>query len=211
MHITKLGHCCLLIEDKEVQLLTDPGVFSTTQNDLKGLDAVLITHEHSDHLHIDSLKEVLKNNPQATVITNQEVAKQLDQAGISYTLLPRTQKLDVKGLVVEAFDAPHAPIYKTIPPVLNTGFFIADKLFYPGDAFINPNRPVLLLALPVAGPWLTISQAVEYALELKPEKAFPVHDGILKRPTMMHGLFEAVLGASGISFTSLNDGDSYEL
>src|SRR3990167_7420555 len=54
MKIKKIGHCCLRIEEQETVILTDPGVFSTLQNEEQGIDIVLITHEHGDHLHIES-------------------------------------------------------------------------------------------------------------------------------------------------------------
>ena len=56
MKITKFGHCCLLIEENGVRILTDPGTYSTQQSEVKNIDFVLITHEHADHFHIDSLK-----------------------------------------------------------------------------------------------------------------------------------------------------------
>ena len=45
------------------------------------IDGILYTHEHSDHLNIDSLKKVLENNPQATIFTNDGVGKLLKEAG----------------------------------------------------------------------------------------------------------------------------------
>ena len=63
MTITKIGHCCLLIEFNERKILTDPGTFSSAQNTLIGIDVVLITHEHADHIHVESLAEIIKNNP----------------------------------------------------------------------------------------------------------------------------------------------------
>lgn len=73
MRIKKNGHCCLLVQTPSAVILTDPGMFSSEQNVLTGIDIVLITHEHADHLHVDSLKEILKNNPSARVITNSSV------------------------------------------------------------------------------------------------------------------------------------------
>ncbi|MEK7494900.1 MAG: hypothetical protein AAB615_03460, partial [Patescibacteria group bacterium] len=34
---------------------------------------------------------------------------------------------------------------------------------------------------PVAGPWMKLSEAIEYAKALKPEAVFPIHDGMLRQ------------------------------
>ncbi|MEK7095457.1 MAG: MBL fold metallo-hydrolase, partial [Patescibacteria group bacterium] len=60
MKITKLGHCCLVIEINGTRFLTDPGAYTTAQNEAKNIDYVVISHEHTDHLHIDSLKNILE-------------------------------------------------------------------------------------------------------------------------------------------------------
>ena len=62
MKITKLGHCCLIVKEGNITILTDPGSYTTDQNTVKGIDIVLITHEHGDHFHVESLKAILKNN-----------------------------------------------------------------------------------------------------------------------------------------------------
>lgn len=178
MKITKLGHCCLIIETEFLNILTDPGVYSNQQDDLLGIDLVLITHEHSDHLHVESLKKVLKNNPSAIVITNHSVKKLLDKEEIVSTVLAHGMKKEIKGVHIEGFGEKHADIYKEITPVENTGYFIND-FFYPGDALTIPNRKVRVLALPVAGPWIKVSEAIEYGLAISPEMAFPVHDAMM--------------------------------
>lgn len=55
MKITKLGHCCLVIEEAGQKILTDPGTFTTSQNDMTDINILLITHEHADHYHLDSV------------------------------------------------------------------------------------------------------------------------------------------------------------
>ena len=60
MKLTKLGHCCLLIEINGIRFLTDPGNYTTAQNEVKNLHCIVISHEHTDHLHIESLKTGLK-------------------------------------------------------------------------------------------------------------------------------------------------------
>jgi L-ascorbate metabolism protein UlaG (beta-lactamase superfamily) len=210
MKVTKLGHCCLLIEENNKKILTDPGNYSVSQNDVTGIDIVLITHEHQDHLHIDSLEAVMANNPEAKIITNTAVAKLLDEAEIAYTLIAHNEAITLETIVIEAFEAKHAEMHSEWPRILNSGFFIANKLFYPGDALIDPERQVEILALPVAGPWIKIGEAVDYALSLKPKHAFPVHDGGLKQPGVAHRLPELVLTKHNINFAVIDAGETKE-
>lgn len=211
MKVTKLGHCCLLIEEKKVRILTDPGIYSTGQNTVKNIDAILITHEHADHFHIPSLKECLKNNPEAQVITNKAVSRLLKQEKIKHQIVQHGKSIAIKNVTIEGLGEKHAPMYKTIPLIQNTGYFINEKLFYPGDALYNPLRPVPILALPVAGPWLKLSEAIDYALEVKPEKCFPVHEGLLKTPGSVHRIPSEVLPKHKIKFIVLDENREYRL
>lgn len=179
MKITKFGHCCLLIEEKGVKILTDPGIYSTQQNEVKNIDFVLITHEHNDHFHIDSLKAILKNNPPLEIITNKSVGAFLEKENIAFNIVEDGQNFDANGVLIEGFGKEHALIHSSIPIIQNTGYFIANRLFYPGDAFNNPKKQVEILALPVAAPWMKSSEAIDYTFQIKPKICFPVHDGIL--------------------------------
>lgn len=210
MKITKLGHCCMVIEQADLRILTDPGGWTTAQNDVRNIDIVLITHEHPDHLHVESVKTVLVNNPSAKIYTNSGVGKILKENGIPFELLENWKSATEKGVLIEAFGEEHAYIYKTIPSVINTGYFIANKLFYPGDAFTNPGRPVEILALPVAGPWMHIADALNYAIAIKPKNAFPVHDGMLKITGPFHRIPENTLKPLGINFFVPEEGKEYE-
>ena len=209
MKITKFNHCCLLVEENGVRILTDPGTYSKGFENLKNLDVILITHEHPDHYHVPALKEALNNNPDAKIITNKGVGRLLDSENIKHELLEDGQRKDFKGILIEAIGHEHAPLYKTSPCV-NTGFFIANKLWYPGDSLHNPNKPVELLALPVAGPWMKLEEAIEYALELKPTIAFPVHEAGLASPAVVHRIPPTILEPAGIKFLVLENDKEYE-
>jgi L-ascorbate metabolism protein UlaG (beta-lactamase superfamily) len=200
MQITKIGHCCLIIEDQGKTILTDPGMFSSRQNEIKGINLILITHEHADHFHVDSLKVVLKNNPEAIVITNSSVGKLLDEQGVVYQLLEHGQNKKIADVLLEGFGQDHAPIYPTVPRVENTGYFISNRFFYPGDAFTDPGKAVEILALPVVGPWMHISEAIDYALKLAPKFAFPVHDGFLKFGGPFYSVPKMIMEPKGIKF-----------
>ncbi len=209
MKIKKIGHCCLVIKLENLTILTDPGAYSSGQNELTGIDVILITHDHPDHLHIDSLEKIIKNNPRAQIITNSGVGKVLTEKGIKHSLLEGKNTQEIKGVLLEAFDCKHEEIYKEMGQVQNTGYFIDNKLFYPGDSFYNPGKSVDILALPVAGPWCTIHDVIKYALEVKPKKAFPVHDGAFypERRGITRAAPTKILEESGIQFVDLVEGE----
>jgi L-ascorbate metabolism protein UlaG (beta-lactamase superfamily) len=179
MKITKYGHCCLLIEDNGVRVLTDPGSFTAdTHATLSNIDLIVYTHEHADHYHLDSLKQLRANNPDVVVICNEGVHRLLEAERIPHTTI--TDGLySEKGVSVRGVSGVHEEIYATIPRIQNTGYMIAERFWYPGDAFIVPNSPVEICALPVVAPWMRLSEAVDYAITINPKKVFPVHDMIL--------------------------------
>jgi L-ascorbate metabolism protein UlaG (beta-lactamase superfamily) len=208
MKITKIGHCCLVVEEQGVTLLTDPGEWSRGQNDVVNIDAVLITHEHADHLHLESLRNVLSNNPNARIITNSGVGAILAREDIAHEIVGEAEKTDVRGVLIEGFGTAHAIIYDSVPPIENTGYFIADKLFYPGDSLHSPGRRPEILALAVGGPWLKIGEAIQYAKDLNPRIAFPVHDAMFNDVgrTLHHRLPALYLEKTGIQFVPMTEG-----
>ena len=211
MKVKKLGHCCFIAEPKKgIRVMTDPGAFSTTQNEEKNIFAVVITHEHQIHLHIESLKKVLENNPQAIVITNTAVGKLLDEADISYIKIEEGQKYDLNGIKIIGFGNIHAEIYQTYRQVQNTGYMI-DNLCYPGDAFSYPDAYVDVLALPVTGPWMRIKDAINYAKNINPRIIFPIHDAyIYNWASFIWRVPENLLKEVGIEFKKLELGKEEE-
>ena len=210
MKVTKFGHCCLLIEEDGLRVLTDPGVYSEAQNEVTGINVVLITHEHQDHFHLDSMKEIIKNNPEVKIITNKAVGELLNKEEIPFSLVEDGQNLLEKGVLIEGFGDRHAVIHSSIPVIQNTGYMIANKLFYPGDALIKPSKPVEVLALPTAGPWLKVSEAVDYALQVKPRICFAVHDAVLAHPEALNGIPQRILAALGVRLDILDLKRTYE-
>ena len=213
MKITKFGHCCLLIEEQGLKILTDPGTFTKEQDDVKGIDVILITHEHQDHFHVPSLTAVLKNNPHAQVITNSSVGKLLDAEDVKYRVVADGQHIRIKGILIEGVGTSHAIIHAELPRVENTGYFIAGKLFYPGDALTVPAKKVDCLALPTAGPWIKVSESIDYARIVKPRICFPVHDAVVM-PSMhalMARLAQNLLNPRGITYHPLAAGETFDV
>ncbi|HEV7449278.1 MAG TPA: MBL fold metallo-hydrolase [Candidatus Paceibacterota bacterium] len=220
MKITKLGHCALILEVESptggtLRILTDPGSFTIEQNVQTEIDIILITHEHGDHFHIDSLRELLVKNPKAAVITNQAVAAIIQKEGIGavVSIVGDGQAMDANGVRIEGFGRLHAEIYKEVGRVENTGYMVANKFYFPGDAFHNPGKPVDILALPAGGPWMKASESIDFCLEVKPRVAFPVHDGMIRpelRAFLSYGMSKGFLEAAGIQFVPLPAGESQD-
>ena len=210
MKIKKLSHCCLIIETQNKRLMTDPGLYSLEQHSkAHNLDMILITHEHADHVHIASLKQFVKAMPKVKVITNDAVGEMLAREGIEHHVMKDGNVIDHDGIHLEAIGHDHAIIHKSLPVVSNIGYFIDHKLFYPGDALTLPGKKVDVLALPVAGPWIKISEAIDYALAIKPRLAFPVHDAV--RSQAAHKIPSLILPQNGIDFVTLEEGQEINL
>lgn len=212
MKITKFGHCCLLIEVDRCRILTDPGNYNETPM-VSDIDVVLITHEYQDHCHVDSLSVVLAKNPETKVITHKGVGKILDEVKIPWEVIGDREEKEIGGIKIQSFGTEHACIHRDLPPVENTGFFIAEKLFYPGDLFHDPKVPVEVLALPVAGPWMKLSEAIEYAKTVKPKVVFPVHDGMLRQEHQLlptRTLPAMMLEPLGIHYEDMTEGVTKE-
>ena len=206
MKITKLGHCCLLVELKGKRIVTDPGSYTVPVHSLlQNIDAILFTHEHQDHFHIDSLKTLLEQNPNAVVFANNSVSDLLEKETIPHTKISHSQSFTLGDISLLGIGEKHAMMHSSIPLSSNLGFFFVDeKFWYPGDAFTNPERGIEILALPVSGPWMKVSEAVDYAILLKPKKAFPVHDGT--RFGSAHTLPAKILSEHSIDFIPMIEG-----
>jgi L-ascorbate metabolism protein UlaG (beta-lactamase superfamily) len=211
MRLTKFGHCCFLIEDQGVRILTDPGNFTSQQDKVINLDAVVISHEHADHVHVESLSRVMANNPQALIITNSAVKNLLADHDFQIKVVEEGQNIRIKDMLIEAFGDKHAEIYSQLNIVQSTGYFFNNKFFLPGDSFNNPGKAVDVLGLPMAAPWLKISEVLDYAIEVKPRVVIPVHDGYLKAFAPQYKLVPMFLEPVAIEFKNLELNQVYEL
>lgn len=179
MKITKFGQSCMLIKEGGVTILTDPGSYTIEQvKDLTAIDLILIADEHQDHFHIPTIQALITNNPGVKIITQKSVQKLLAAEGIESDLLLDKHQTEFKGVKLEGCGEKHAVLHSSIPQSDNTGYIIADRFFYPGDALTVPDKQIEILALPVGGPWLKMSEVVDYVLELKPKFFFPIHDAM---------------------------------
>lgn len=195
-----------MIEKQGVRLLVDPGSWSEDLSELKNIDALFLSHEHQDHTDLEKIKGLVQNNPTMKIYTNSGVGKGLTENKINWTEFS-SGIIQVKDISVEAVGEKHAPIYPGYAKsdIPNTGFIFADKLYYPGDSFALPNRPIEILALPICAPWAKLAETVDFAKAVKPSQYFPVHDRMLKFPGSYYKNADALLSPDGIRLVAVEN------
>lgn len=203
MTVRKYLHACLVVEDGGARLLFDPGLFSfvegrVTPADLGRVDAVVVTHDHVDHLDVDALREVLAQSPGAPVVGNSGVAARLQGEGIAVEVLDEGART-VGAFTLEAVAAAHEPLPGPPPPP-NTGVLVNGRLLHPGDSFspaLERWAGVDLLAVPIMGPFMTDLGLFDFVRWMRPRAVLPVHDAFLRdyfltrRYAVLGGLFAA--------------------
>ncbi|MFD4603026.1 MBL fold metallo-hydrolase [Streptomyces sp. NPDC058464] len=179
MRITHFGHACVLVEIERngavARLLFDPGTYSAGFEDVRGLDAVLITHEHPDHVDVGRLGPLLGANPAARVIADPGSSRLLQEAGLRHETVGEGGTLTVADVPIRVLAGDHAVIHPQLPCVHNNGYLVDDRVLHPGDAFVLPNGPVDVLLLPTGGPWMKVSEAIDYLRAVSPRAAVPIH------------------------------------
>src|SRR4051812_9464594 len=100
MRITKYGHACLLVEEGNARILLDPGMFSHGFEELTDLDAILITHQHGDHVQAETLGTLLGANPDAKLYADADTAQLLSEASLEAQTVHQGDRFKVAGVPV---------------------------------------------------------------------------------------------------------------
>ncbi|MDX3352385.1 MBL fold metallo-hydrolase [Streptomyces sp. ME01-24h] len=182
MRLIKYGHACVRLEDDDRVLVIDPGTFSEAEA-LEGVDEVLVTHEHPDHLDVGKLVAASRSNsafrvylPSAAVEAAVEAAPELGGATVA---VEAGQRFEAAGFAVDVVGGAHAEIYDGLPGCANVGFVVDGTVYHPGDSLFVPPSPVETLLVPAAAPWLKLAEALTFVRAVRPRRAFPIHDATL--------------------------------
>jgi len=177
MRLTKFGHACVRIESGGSSLVLDPGVF-TDREAVDGADAILITHEHADHVHPDHLRA--SDAPIWTIAAVERMLRdQAPDVAERVTVVRPGDRLEVAGASVEVVGDKHAVIHPDYDRFDNSGYVLelaGASVYHPGDALTAPGRPVDVLLAPVAAPWLKVGEAIDFVRAVAAPTSLAIHE-----------------------------------
>jgi L-ascorbate metabolism protein UlaG (beta-lactamase superfamily) len=224
IRLTWLGHATVLVEDR-ARVLTDPVLTrrllhlqrrsgETPVAAPPALDAVVVSHLHSDHLHLPSLRLVLPGTP---VLLPRGSARLLRHTDAEPIEMSPGDAVSVGGATIIAVPATHAgsrwPWSRSDCDALGylvighgATYFAGDTVAFPGMATLHPRLDVALLPVGGWGPWLRGQHldppgAAECLSTLRPRVAVPIHYGTFW-PTGLRWLRPAVFHEPGRTFAS---------
>jgi len=212
MRVTKFEHAALRIDANGETLLIDPGSFTSPIDDLSGLVAVVITHEHPDHWTPDHLDRILRAAPGTPIFAPSGVARAAE--GYEITVVAPGDTVQAGSFALTFFGGEHAVIHSSIPLVENVGVLVNDEFYYPGDSYAVPEGvEVGTLAAPLGAPWLKVGDAMDYVLAVKPRRSFGTHDMTLSiaGKTMHRQRLQWATEQNGGEFFALEPGDSLDV
>ncbi len=183
MRITHLGHACLLVEIADTRILIDPGGFADDFTAVRDLDALVVTHQHADHLDRERLPALVRANPDAEVLCDPESVPVLADLGIEGRAHDGASTFG--EVSVTPFGRMHALIHDDIPRISNVGVRLdapgEPSLFHPGDALDAEPGQVDIMAFPLNAPWQRSREMTAFLRRLNPPYAVPIHDALLAR------------------------------
>lgn len=177
--ITRFGHAAVLVEVAGTRILIDPGTFSSDDTfALVDLAAIVVTHQHVDHLDPARLPQLLQANPDALLLADPQTAAMLETG--SWRESADGREASVGGVTLRGVGSIHAEITPQLPRVGNVGLLVSatgePTLFHPGDTYEYAPAGVDVLALPLSAPWTKVSETIDFVQRVSPRTMFPIHD-----------------------------------
>ena len=210
MKLTKYEHACVVAEKDGTSIVIDPGAFSAgAAGIIAGAEAILITHEHMDHVNEGAINEALAARPDLRLYAPAGLGTVFGAHQDQFTPVAAGDELTVGSLAVSVHGTQHAVIHPDIPAVANVGYLLDGGVYHPGDAYFVPDATVSVLLLPTSGPWMKIGEAADYVRAVRPQQIIQIHELLLSDIGLqLAGAILGEQGLTGLPLTSIPAGQS---
>src|SRR5262249_17786982 len=145
----------------------------------QGAHAVLVTHEHPDHINVETVRAVATADPELHIWAPATVATQFAGLGDRVHTVRQDESFEAAGFAIQTFGRQHALIPPTVPMIANVAFLIDERVYHPGDSLIVPTAPVKTLLVPIHAPWSKTAEVVDFVVSVRASNAYQIHDGLL--------------------------------
>lgn len=177
--VTKYGHACVIVSSESTQIIIDPGELTELPENLTGISAVVITHEHFDHVSVLNVSKIVEQNPQVVVYGVASALAVLQEVSMQKVIVNEDTEVSVGGTIPMLLNiTDHAVVHES-SPCKNLTVTISDEFYYPGDCLVPPKTPVRTTAVPLCAPWLKLEDIFRFADGLLSKQVFPSHNGML--------------------------------
>ncbi len=210
MKLTKHEHACVAFEKEGASFVIDPGSFSPNPAQIiAGADAILLTHEHFDHVSGAAINAALAERPDLRVYAPAALAGMFSEHAAQFVPVAAGDELKVAGFTVTVHGSAHAIIHADFPPVTNVGYLVDETVYHPGDAYFVPEASVGTLLLPTSGPWMKIGEAADYVRAVRPDRVVQIHEMLLSEIGLnLAATLLGEKGLTGIPLTAVPAGES---
>jgi L-ascorbate metabolism protein UlaG (beta-lactamase superfamily) len=210
VELTKYTHSCVRLTDAGRVLVIDPGVFSESAQALAGADAVLVTHEHPDHLDASAVRAALFDNGDLRIWGPASIAEVFAEFPGRFTAVTPSETISVAGFDVETVGGQHAVIHPSIPVVSNVGYVIEGSFYHPGDSFVVPTKAIQTLLVPIHAPWSKVAEVIDFVVAVRAPQAFQIHDSLLTESgcTVVERHVSRIGGQYGSTYRHLMSGET---
>lgn len=211
-----IGHSTCLIKIENLFIITDP-VFANNAfppipfflkrvtpppckiEELPKISIILLSHDHYDHMDMDSLKKIKEKNPNVLVFAPLRFNELLTPLGFNLIEFDWRQSLEMNDIRFVCLPARHGSargIFDQTRRLWCSWLLIKDgiKIYFPGDSAIGPHFKEINntfgdidLAMMPIGPQepsdtmkavhMDPKDAYEMSLDLGAKKVFPIHYG----------------------------------
>lgn len=193
--IDYLGHSGFIIESEDMRIAIDP--YQIVSN-VKSVDLILITHEHSDHCSVKDMEKIAKKG--TIVIGPAHIQSNVMKVeGLEVQPIEVNDEVEFGNIKIEAVPSYNLNKYRDVESKKvfhpkSEGYLgylvkIGDVIFYhAGDSDFIPEMQKLtgygkkgkklIALLPVSGTYvMDVDEAIEAASLLKPHLTIPMHYG----------------------------------